>query len=356
MPNRTKVLFFIPNLVSGGAERVSITLLKKLDPKRYDIHLVVLSKEGVASSFLPPELKMIELNRSKTIYSVFRLREVIKQIQPDIIFSSLIRGHIALYLALKGLSDSIKVVFRSPTSPKLAVEERLYRGYMRKLIESAYRRADTVIAQTPEMKEELTIYHGVDPDNIIVLKNPLDTAYIQQSIQDITDPFENNRINVVAAGRLAKEKGFHVLLKAFQQVVKQNADFMLHIIGDDKGEEKNLKALQKELGLEEPVKFWDYQSNPYRFYYYCDLFVLSSLREGLPNTLLENLYLQKPVVATRCVSFVEQLVNDGENGLLVEINDSEALANAILNYKVIQPSLDSDIDDDQRVEQIFTTL
>jgi len=74
------------------------------------------------------------------------------------------------------------------------------------------------------------------------------------------------------------------------------------------------------------VKFFGLVSYP-------DLFVLSSLWEGLPNAVLENIYLKKPIVATKCIPYMNKLIQNGENGFLVDLNSYKQFAEAILNYK-----------------------
>ena len=108
---------------------------------------------------------------------------------------------------------------------------------------------------------------------------------------------------------------------------------MLNIIGRDDGEEKSLLNLRKKLNLEKNVHFLGFQSNPYRFFYFSDLFVLSSRREGLPNAVLENLYLKKPIVATQCIPYLSTLINHGKNGYIVPTENPKSLASAILNFE-----------------------
>ena len=204
---------------------------------------------------------------------------------------------------------------------------------MRLLLEKAYRSADKILAQTPQMRDEISNCHTINIDKIESFLNPLDTELIDKKIANSSNPFDNTMINIVAAGRLSTVKGFDTLINAFNLVLKRNSSFFLHIIGRDAGEKKNLEKMIIELSIENRVKFWDFQDNPYRFFYYSNLFVLSSRREGLPNAVLENLYLKKPIVATRCIPFMNELIDDGKSGFLVDVDDYIALSKAILNYK-----------------------
>lgn len=346
---RTKVLFFIPNLYGGGAERVSVNIIKQLDRDHFDVSLLVLSSEHSVYDIESMNVNLIELNASKTIYSVFKLRTAIKKMAPDIIFCSLFRGHIALYLALYGLACKAKLILRSPNSPKLLLENNQLSLMYRLFIKKAYTKADLVIAQTPEMREEIIQHHQIKQEKVHFFLNPIDTMDIDEKTKNIENPFDTNDINVVAAGRITHQKGFDLLIKSFKSVVKSNEAFKLYIIGRDAdGEIYRLKQIVEELNLDKHVFFLDFQSNPYRYYYYCDLYVLSSRWEGLPNTVLENMYLKKPIVSTRCIPFMETLIKDGDNGYLVEVGNTDALSEKILGFKnlMMRPSCQVDINND----------
>ena len=231
-----------------------------------------------------------------------------------------------------------------PTSPKLLIEQDGINVIFKFLLDRVLNRATLVVAQTPEMKDEIAFYHNVNREKIGVLINPLDTKFIDKSLKDITNPFVNTKdtINVVASGRATHAKAYDILISAFQKVYSQNKDFRLFIIGANyEDEQKNYEQLAEKLGIGDVVKFLGFQKNPYRYYYYSDLFVLSSRREGLPNVVLENLYLHKPIVATRCISFMESLIQNGKNGFLVDVEDSHQLANAILNFKKLENSTEN---------------
>jgi len=186
------------------------------------------------------------------------------------------------------------------------------------------------------MKEETEIYHHIKKGNIRVLINPLDIELIEDSLED-KSLFDKKYINVVASGRLSKEKGFDILIRAFQKVYIRNNNFRLYIIGPDyDNQEKKYEKLIEELDLSEIVNLLGFKTNPYKYYQHSDLFVLSSRWEGLPNAVLENIYLKKPIIATKCIPFMSQLIIDGENGFLVEVESIEELSDRILRYKELK--------------------
>jgi glycosyltransferase involved in cell wall biosynthesis len=119
-----------------------------------------------------------------------------------------------------------------------------------------------------------------------------------------------------AVGRLSPEKGFDLLIQATAQLVQKGLDVALVIAGE--GEQRPaLEGLIAQSGCADRIRLLGYCANPRPLYEALDVFALSSVREGLPNVLLEAMALEVPVVATR-IAGVPRLLRDGENGLLVE--------------------------------------
>lgn len=351
---KTKILFFLPNLNGGGAERVSVNIMKKLDKNDFDIHLVLVKNMGEYLELIPSYINIHDLNFNATMYSIVTLRKKIKKINPDIIYSTLYRTHIALYIALLGILNKPKIILRMPNSPKLVLERKQISFLSKFLLDRALFKSNLVIAQTPEMKDEISKFHYIAQDKIHVLINPLDTKYIDMQICNINNPFDTKYINVIAAGRLMYQKGYDILIESFKNVYVNNNNYRLFIIGADyDNKQKEFVARVKELNLEGVISFLGFQKNPYQYYFYSDLFVLSSRWEGLPNTVLENMYLNKPIVATKCIPFMNELIRDGENGLLVNVENIEELSNAILNFKSIQPEYRDDSTD---INKFFLNL
>ena len=89
MNNKIKIIFFLPNLNGGGAERVTINIIRQLDIEIFDIYLILVDKVGVYIDLIPEYITVHDLHVNKTIFSIFKLRNIIKNIEPDILFSTL---------------------------------------------------------------------------------------------------------------------------------------------------------------------------------------------------------------------------------------------------------------------------
>ena len=135
------------------------------------------------------------------------------------------------------------------------------------------------------------------------------------------------RLVIGAVGRLSAEKGFNLLIQAAAKLIREGRDIELWIAGD--GDAKpELQKLIDHLKVGDRVKLLGFVGDTIALYHAMDLFVLSSLREGLPNVVLEAMAMRVPVVSTK-VAGVPKMLTDGVNGLLVDIGDVDVLTDAI---------------------------
>jgi len=145
-----------------------------------------------------------------------------------------------------------------------------------------------------------------------------------------------NRLCLGAVGRLSPEKGFDLLIKAVDCLLKEGFDLELVISGDGE-EQPRLQDLIGQLGRGDRIRLLGYRAALREVYEAMDVFALSSLREGLPNVLLEAMALKVPVVATR-IAGVPRLITDGVNGMLVNPGSVDALAEALVSL-LVDPGL-----------------
>ena len=323
-----KLLTILPELSGGGAERAAVNFIRRLDKNSFGQTLVVFQEKTDLLALIPRHVRIIDLKTIKTSRSFFALFRVIRREKPDVIFTTHSRVAVLIGMMRPFLPD-LRHVARMQNTPSL---EKFYKAYgsgRRRLYAMGFRKADLVVAQTEIMKQDAIELFGVGPDKIIVLPNPIDTGFISQSLEKTTSPFPSGPLVAVASGRLAYAKGFDVLLPAIKAVLEDHPRLTVYILGSDNGKGNSLKKLSESLGLDGIVTFLGHQSNPFPYYKHCDVFVLSSRWEGFPNALLENYHLNTPIVATRCVPIIEELVTEGVNGALCDPDDEIGLASAI---------------------------
>lgn len=308
-----------------------VTILRMLAGCNYDLTLVVLNGKGELRESMPSSVDLVELNVNRAAFAVFGLILLLRKLQPNLIVSTTHHMNLATTLAGK-ISGVGQVAVRLSSSPAREIAYGELSRLHLYIIKWAYRLADFIIVPDKRLAQEVNDIFGADLNKARILKNPIDSLLIADLSKDAENPYDESRVNVVAAGRLREEKGFDTLIKAFRIVVDEDSNYVLHILGRDLGEGPELSRLVKNLGLIGHVVFWGEKSNPYGFYKHANVFVLASRWEGMPNVVLESLFLGTPVVATRCTVVIDKMIADGENGYLVDVDDEVGLATGILKH------------------------
>lgn len=324
------VLFFLQAGV-GGAERMTVLFGKMLNELHFKVKFYIVPKGNVSStikSFIPSKYEVSQIDESSPLRLLWNLNKIIKNEKPDIVFSSLFYLNNKL-LMLKLLYPSVKFIVRC--------ENYLYTFSKKQqiLMRLVYKKADKIIAQTEEMRDELVQQMKIDSEKINVMHNPIDEEYIKKCVENSLNPFPNNgKKHFLAAGRFAYQKGFDLLIEAFDIVCRKRNDIDLYIIGVNDGNSKKeyerVWSIVKDRHLDSLVHSIGFQNNPYCFVENADVFVLSSRWEGMPNVLLEAMYLGTPVASFKCIPIIERIVEDGVMGCLAEADNPKSLADAMV--------------------------
>lgn len=324
---KRKVLIFLQSEV-GGAERVSVTIGKNLDRESFDIYFYAVGPwECKIKDFIPANMFKGHLKQPNPFKLLTNLFRAIRRESPDIVFSSTMYISTKLLL-LQPFFKRVKFIVRS--------ENNFFTFNKRQqwMIRHLYRRAQKVIAQTDEMQTELVETAGLPEEKVIAIQNPQDFKTISILAQEANPFTETSKKYFVASGRFAPAKGFDVLIQAFAKVIKQIDNAELYIVGRNTGpNESYFKKIQEcidSLKLKDSVHCVGHQKNPYVYVKNADCFVLSSRNEGLPNVLIEALFLGTPVAATTCIPAIARIVEEGKTGFLAEPENADELANAML--------------------------
>ena len=333
--NKKKILFFLPPTV-GGAERMTVLIAKMLPQDEFEIKFIVVGKNlGDIVQFIPEGYPVRLLRINKIWYSgTIRLLKVVKEEKPDIVFSSLLYLNARLILVSKICGT--KVIVRNNIDLS-----RTPHKINKLLVRLTYKWADKVIAQQEEMHDEIISYTGLQEEKVITLHNPIDDEYIQESIK-VTNPFPKevqNQYKYIWTARFSSQKGQDLLVQAFNILHQEKPDAHLYLLGKyDEGSVFYTSIIDYIHGhkIQEFVHILGFDSNPYRWIKYADCFVMPSRFEGLPNALIDAMYLGKPVVATRCIPVIDRIVKDGYNGIVVESENVEDIYKGMLKSPLLK--------------------
>ncbi|MBD2002389.1 MULTISPECIES: glycosyltransferase family 4 protein [Cyanophyceae] len=323
----TKITIVISNMSLGGAQRVISTLMNYLEGKGWDITLLTMEQSSTTSFYyLEPSIKYFRLgiagysasflsalqNNLKRIYT---LRQSIRHSQPDVVISFVDEMNVVALLATRGLN--IPVIVSVRTDPGVSPLSRSWQ----QLRKWTYSWADKIVVLTETAKN---FFSPKLQSRISIIPNAALPPKVEKNIsgQQLAKPA------VIAAGRLAEEKRFDLLLQAFAKIKDRHPQWTLTILGE--GELRpQLESLLDKLGLCDRVYLPGAVKNLYEFLQQADLFVMSSRFEGFPNALCEAMACGLPVISTDCPSGPREIIRDGVDGILVPNEDVEALSSAM---------------------------
>ena len=309
-----KLLFVISSMSPGGAERV-LSILASNFAKNHTVIIATLSNEA---SFYPLDEKIIHrrlglMKDSKGFFQsiinsigrIVTLQKVFREEDPDVVVSFMTHTNIIAVLSAK--------IARK----KIVIAERIAYDYYGSKVLDMYRRliyplADALVTQTRADRENYPFVK-----NCHIIPNPL-----QPAKQDT--PATREKL-VLGVGRLERQKGFDLLIRAFHAIGAK--DWRLAIVGEG-SERENLQRLIADLGASN-IELAGKTEKIFDWYKKASIFVLSSVREGFPNVLIEAMSAGCAVVSFDCPYGPGEIIDNGANGILVENQNQEELQKEI---------------------------
>jgi glycosyltransferase involved in cell wall biosynthesis len=341
MKERPRILLLIPHLEGGGAEQVTALLARGLSRRKYELHLALATQTSLDTKELPPRLNIHALGASRVCFSTFCLLRLIRQLKPDLILSGMAHLNFLVLLLRPIFPPATRVLVRQNATVSTALASGDLPRYTRLLYRFLYPRADRVICQTPAMARDLAAEIGVPEHRLAVLPNPVDVEAVRAIEEGAPNPwtspeFHSSGPHLLAVGRLSREKGFDLLIRALVTVRQRfpNAHLVIAGLGP---QEAALKSLCCELALEPAVHFPGYVDRPAAFFPGASLFVLSSRHEGLPNALLEAAAGGLPIVALPASQGIVDLLRGQPGVWLASEISASALASSLLAALDVPP-------------------
>ncbi len=315
-----KITIYIGGLTGGGAERVCCNLASFLVRKGHEVTMLTVSKPNEMSYFLDSRVKLETLETKMRLNSD-GARVVIKQLK---LFSFVCKHKTDAYVVMLPKTIRSLMIFRRFIKAPIILSERSnptsYSGKTQAYLKKAARHADGIVLQTEYAKNWYAPYIG---HKSLVIPNAVNSEFIRPEYNGVHEK------SIVAVGRLSEQKNFTLLLDAFAEVADEFPEYKLKIFG--KGPlEASLKEYAKEIGVADRAEFMGYVLNMPEQLERASMFVLSSKFEGMPNALMEAMAIGLPCISTDCPAGGSAfLIEDGENGLLVPVNDKTQMAVAM---------------------------
>lgn len=319
-----KLALFCGSLSRGGAERVTVMLAEYFADRSYPVVIVTISR--AASEYeLPAGVDRIVLleeeKNTGVIGDIHFASSVIKKFH-----KVLLENKIELVLAMGVTGCPFVVLGAIGTKAKVIVSERNAPGFFagRKITKLISRFflifSDGYVFQTEDAK---AYYGKLLRGGGVVIHNPLDVYSLPERYSGVREA------RIVSVGRLERQKNHMMLIHAFSMIVEEFPAYMLEIYGEGK-EREMLQRQINELGLQGRIQLMGNVTDVYMKICRASMFVFTSDFEGMPNALIEAMALGLPCISTDCpCGGPRELINDGDNGLLVPVGDVTATAEAM---------------------------
>lgn len=325
-----KILFFIPTMGAGGAERALLQIVNNYITDGDEIYVKTLFRQG----------KYIDDLNENIHYSYIFERQfrgnihLFKLFSPQFLYKKMIKEKfdiIVSYLEgpttriISGCDDETKIINWVHTSPDY--ERVLSASYRSKLeLISCYKKYNkTVFVAETARKQFFKLFPELQVIKTDVLYNPINSIEITEKSKTFLEfKMDSNEFNILSMGRLVPVKGFERLINICLRL-KQDRKYNVHLYIIGTGEEygKIYNLIQKENAIDF-ITLLGYQENPFPYLAQADLYVCSSYREGYSTAVIESLILGIPVVTTNCSGMSEILGENSEYGVIVQ-NDEESL-------------------------------
>ena len=327
------VALFIPALDGGGGERITLQLAAELQAAGEHIELVVGSTRGPLLPEVPSSVTVVDLGCERLRSALPPLVRYLRRQRPVAILPTIEHASVLCLVAVRLARTDTKVIVRvANTLSELRPADGLsFRRLNQLLVRRLYPRADTLVACSNGMADDVASLTGTDRSRIKVIPNATVGPGLEALREVPVDHpwFGGDRPVVLGVGKLRQQKDFALLIDAFASV-RRRRPARLVILGEGP-ERRALTAQVARLGLQDDVDLPGFEANPYRYMAGADVFVLSSAWEGLPGVLIEAMACGTSVVATDCPSGPREILEGGAHGWLVPTGQADALADAILD-------------------------
>ena len=322
-----KLIIFIPSIEGGGVEKNLFIISNFLKDKIKNLSVITISNKF--KNRFDSKIKFISFKadfwnsigrRKKFLMGLLLLFIEILKDRNVLVFS--FQGNVYCTLLCKLLG--IKIIVRSNSAPDGWSQNKLKNLVFKYVL----RNADKVIVNSLDFKKRFKTKFKIHTECIY---NPLNkNEIIKKSKLKNIIKFDKKKLKLINVGRYSDQKDQLTLLKAVNRI-KDKVKFNLLLVGRGAEKEKLIKYIRNN-DLSRHVRLIDFQNNPYNLIKSSDIFILSSLYEGLPNVLLESQVLKRFIISSDCPTGPREILLNGNAGLLFKVGDYIKLSNLILQY------------------------
>lgn len=347
MENKRKIIFVIPSLVPGGAERVISFVAQNIDKEKFE-PLLLVAGHPKDTAYDVRNVKVKYLEKSRILTALPLIVYMIFKIKPEIVISSISHTNVAMSLIAPYFRNT-KFMGREATILSKRTKEKKARKWSPvSLVSDGFKNLDMLICQSKDMAEDMICSYNIPKEKTSVINNPISNLPPIKSSNPKTSIKK-----FITVGRLVEVKGH---LRVLEILSKLKLPFSYTIIGDG-NLKKEIFQKAKELSILRYIKHIPFTNCVNDYIAEHDFFLQGSYVEGFPNALLESCVVGTPVIAFNAPGGTKEIVIDGVNGFLVN-NESEFLErlqdNRVWNPKEIRESVYKKFNKEKIIKQYET--
>jgi len=320
---KIKLLILTPTLECGGSEKYVALLGNNINSEKFAVTLAVLNNARPFYTIKNKAVNVVDLNVKHVRNSLIKIMRLVASEKPGIISTT--ANHLNIYMAVFRwlFSKRIVIIARESNVVSINNTKAKFPSLYNWLCKKYYQKLDFIICQSQYMQADLLNNYNIKREKTLILNNPVESGALSSgsSLQNV----QPQRGKFITVARLSDQKGIDRLLLS---IAKLSAPFSYYIIGD--GEKKEaIENLIAKLHLQDKVFLEGRKESPFSGHEDAEFFLMGSYYEGFPNALLEAGVFGIPVIAFNAPGGINEIIIDGENGLLVKDNDENAFALAI---------------------------
>ena len=320
------LLFFFSDFKVGGSQKIAIDIVNEISKSNKNTTILTLSTKGGLKSFISKDIIIYDLKSERLSKSFFLCLNFFKKRKFVNIFCT--HPHLAIFCYILNFFLKTKLnIFARETNTSIfnKYRKKNFRNFLEILMKKFfYKKLSGVFFSSSNLASEYNCKKFVIPNFANMREiNILKKDKINKKILGL-----NNKKFILGIGRLVNQKRYSDLIRSFN-IIKKKISHNLIIIGEGP-EKKKLDNLIKYFNLRDRVKIIPFTNNPYKYLDKCDVFVLTSAWEGMPNILIQALFCRSKIVSTDCKHGPREILSYGRYGDLTQVGDYKKIAHLIL--------------------------
>lgn len=336
MGKKKKIVFVLPDLTSGGAERVMSFVATNISKEYFEVSLWAAGYSK-NTKYLVKDIEVIYFNKSRVLKAIPAFFFALRKAKPDIVISSI--SHVNTVMGFLSFFNP-KTKFIGREANVLSIKKQFGSGKRKfyngiPLTKISYRYLDIILCQSKDMYNDMKLNYDIPENRLRIINNPITDDFKLKSEKSE----KKDVVQFITVARLKKQKGHERIIHALS---KLDFPYLYTIVGDGP-EQERLFSLIKKLGITDKIVHIPYTNEVSKYLANSDFFLQGAFVEGFPNCLIESCSVGTPVIAYRAPGGIDEIIEEGINGFISD-DDDDFIKNIIksVSHKKWNPKTISD--------------